>query len=298
MGMRLGASLYESKVIRMHTGIIGAGKVGCSLAKYFVLHGLSLSGFFDADKKAASTAADFAGTDFEEKLEDLVRKSDALFLTVPDGLITTVWNQIRELPIEGTYICHCSGALSAEDAFPGIADRGAFGYSIHPLFAVSDRFHSYKELSDAYFTIEGDKRHIEEVRDLFQSFGNPVRLIEAEDKVKYHCAASICSNQVIALIQESLDLLGDCGFDEESALAALRPLISGNVNKVLASGCAASLTGPVERGDVRTVQKHLDCLDEEDRKLYALLSRKLLSVAGRKNPDRNYGELEALLREM
>src|SRR5699024_451196 len=131
---------------------------------YFVLHGLSLSGFFDADKKAASTAADFAGTDFEEKLEDLVRKSDALFLTVPDGLITTVWNQIRELPIEGKYICHCSGALSAEDAFPGIADRGAFGYSIHPLFAVSDRFHSYKELSDAYFTIEGDKRHLEEVR--------------------------------------------------------------------------------------------------------------------------------------
>ena len=106
MGMRLGASLYESKVIRMHTGIIGAGKVGCSLAKYFVLHGLSLSGFFDADKKAASTAADFAGTDFEEKLEDLVRKSDALFLTVPDGMITTVWNQIRELPIEGKYICH------------------------------------------------------------------------------------------------------------------------------------------------------------------------------------------------
>ena len=244
MGMRLGASLYESKVIRMHTGIIGAGKVGCSLAKYFVLHGLSLSGFFDADKKAASTAADFAGTDFEEKLEDLVRKSDALFLTVPDGLITTVWNQIRELPIEGKYICHCSGALSAEDAFPGIADRGAFGYSIHPLFAVSDRFHSYKELSDAYFTIEGDKRHLEEVRDLFQSFGNPVRLIEAEDKVKYHCAAAICSNQVIALIQESLDLLGDCGFDEESALAALRPLISGNVNKVLASGCVKPPRSP------------------------------------------------------
>ena len=282
----------------MHTGIIGAGKVGCPLAKYFMLHGLSLSGFFDADIHAAQTAADFAGADFEEKLEDLVRKSDALFLTVPDGLITTVWNQIRELPIEGKYICHCSGALSAEDAFPGIADRGAFGYSIHPLFAVSDRFHSYKELSDAYFTIEGDKRHLEDVKEFFQSFGNPVRLIRASDKVKYHCAAAICSNQVIALIKESLDLMGDCGFDEESALAALRPLIAGNVNKVLADGCVSSLTGPVERGDVQTVRKHLNCLEEKDRKLYALLSEKLLSVAGQKNPDRDYSALEALLQEV
>ena len=282
----------------MHTGIIGAGKVGCSLAKYFVLHGLSLSGFFDADIHAAQTAADFAGADFEEKLEDLVRKSDALFLTVPDGRITSVWDQVKELPIEGKFICHCSGALSAKDAFPGIADRGAFGYSIHPLFAVSDRFHSYKELSDAYFTIEGDRRHLEDVKDFFASFGNPVRLIGAEDKVKYHCAAAICSNQVIALIEESLMLLGECGFDEDSALAALRPLIAGNVNKVLENGCVNSLTGPVERGDAQTVRKHLSCLSDSDRKLYALLSGKLLTVAARKNPGRDYGELKALLSEV
>src|SRR5699024_7185904 len=191
--------------------------------------------------------------------EDLVRKSDALFLTVPDGRITSVWDQVKELPIEGKFICHCSGALSAKDAFPGIADRGAFGYSIHPLFAVSDRFHSYKELSNAYFTIEGDRRHLEDVKDFFASFGNPVRLIGAEDKVKYHCAAAICSNQVIALIEESLMLLGECGFDEDSALAALRPLIAGNVNKVLENGCVNSLTGPVERGDAQTVRKHLSC---------------------------------------
>lgn len=279
----------------MHTGIIGAGKVGCSLGKYFVLHGLSLSGFFDADNNAARTAADFAGTDSLEKLEDLVSKSDALFLTVPDGLITTVWEQIRELPIEGKYIYHCSGALSAADAFPGIADSGAFGYSVHPLFAVSDRFDSYKELSHAYFTIEGDERHLGEVQELFASFGNPVRLIRAEDKVKYHCAAAICSNQVIALIQESLDLFSDCGFDEESALAALRPLIAGNVHKVLDHGCAASLTGPVERSDTKTLQKHMDCLDEKDRELYALLSGKLLGVAKRKNPDRDYHAVARLL---
>ncbi|MCI5944147.1 MAG: DUF2520 domain-containing protein [Eubacterium sp.] len=279
----------------MKTGFIGAGKVGCSLGRYFVLNGLSVSGFFDVDEESARTAAEFVGTDFVTELEELVRNSDALFLTVPDGLISTVWNQIKDMPVEGRFICHCSGALSAEDAFPGIKDRGAFGYSVHPLFAVSDKFHSYEELPHAFFTIEGDEEHLNDITALFQSFGNPVRNIKAKDKVKYHCAAAICSNQVIALIQESLDLLSECGFDEESALSALAPIITGNVAHIVKDGTAGSLTGPVERGDTDTVKKHLNCLNEEDRLLYRLLSRKLLSVGKKKNPQRDYSRLESLL---
>ena len=279
----------------MKTGFIGAGKVGCSLGRYFVLNGLSVSGFFDVDEESARTAAEFVGTDYVTELEELVRNSDALFLTVPDGLISTVWNQIKDMPVEGRFICHCSGALSAEDAFPGIKDRGAFGYSVHPLFAVSDKFHSYEELPHAFFTIEGDEEHLNDITALFQSFGNPVRNIKAKDKVKYHCAAAICSNQVIALIQESLDLLSECGFDEESALSALAPIITGNVAHIVKDGTAGSLTGPVERGDTDTVKKHLNCLNEEDRLLYRLLSRKLLSVGKKKNPQRDYSRLESLL---
>ena len=113
--------------------------------------------------------------------------------------------------------------------------------------------------------------------------------------MKYHCAAAICSNQVIALIQESLDLLSECGFDEESALSALAPIITGNVAHIVKDGTAGSLTGPVERGDTDTVKKHLNCLNEEDRLLYRLLSRKLLSVGKKKNPQRDYSRLESLL---
>lgn len=281
----------------MKTGIIGAGKVGCSLGKYFMLHGLNVSGFYDVDAESAKAAADFAGTGYEEELDCLVRKSDALFLTVPDGLIAAVWNQIKDMPLEGKFICHCSGALSAEDAFSGIKDRGAFGYSIHPLFAVSDKFHSYKELSHAYFTIEGDEAHFDDVAGLFESFGNEVRRITAENKVKYHCAAAICSNQVIALIQESLDLLAECGFDEQSAIRALSPIVSGNVEHVLKDGTVKSLTGPVERCDMETLRKHMACLDEKDRILYGLLSQKLVSIGERKNPDRDYEAMKHLLKE-
>ena len=158
----------------MRTGIIGAGKVGCSLGKYFRLNDLEVTGYYDVNENLAKEAADFTATAFIKDLDTIVKESDTLFLTVPDDLITIVWNQIKDMSLEGKFICHCSGALSSGDAFPGIDKCGAFGYSVHPLFAVSDKYNSYKELSHAYFVIEGDERHREDIAGIFRNLGNQV----------------------------------------------------------------------------------------------------------------------------
>ena len=279
----------------MRTGIIGAGKVGCSLGKYFRLANLEVTGYYDVNEDLAKEAATFTETTFIEDLETIVKISDTLFLTVPDDLITTVWNQMKDMSLEGKFICHCSGALSAGDAFPGIDKCGAFGYSVHPLFAVSDKYNSYKELSHAYFVIEGDEKHREEIAGIFKNLGNEVRYIAAKDKVKYHCAAAVCSNHVVALIQESLELLQECGFDEESALKALTPIMLGNMQHIVERGTVNSLTGPVERADVKTVEKHLSCLNEKQQMLYRLLSEVLISIGEKKNPGRDYGRLKDIL---
>ena len=279
----------------MRTGIIGAGKVGCSLGKYFRLNNLKVTGYYDVNENLAKEAATFTETTFIEDLETIVKISDTLFLTVPDDLITTVWNQMKDMSLEGKFICHCSGALSAGDAFPGIDKCGAFGYSVHPLFAVSDKYNSYKELSHAYFVIEGNERHREEISGIFKNLGNEVRYIAAKDKVKYHCAAAVCSNHVVALIQESLELLQECGFDEESALKALTPIMLGNMQHIVERGTVNSLTGPVERADVKTVEKHLSCLNEKQQMLYRLLSEVLISIGEKKNPGRDYGRLKDIL---
>ena len=279
----------------MRTGIIGAGKVGCSLGKYFRLNNLEVTGYYDVNENLAKEAATFTETTFIKDLETIVKISDTLFLTVPDDLITTVWNQMKDMSLEGKFICHCSGALSAGDAFPGIDKCGAFGYSVHPLFAVSDKYNSYKELSHAYFVIEGDEKHREEIAGIFKNLGNEVRYIAAKDKVKYHCAAAVCSNHVVALIQESLELMQECGFDKESALKALTPIMLGNMQHIAEHGTVNSLTGPVERADVKTVEKHLNCLNEKQQMLYRLLSEILISIGEKKNPDRDYERLKDIL---
>lgn len=282
----------------MKIGIIGAGKVGTSLGKYFKTRGISVTGYFSRTPRHAQDAAEFTKTTYYSMLEAIVRASDVLFLTVPDGCITACYQALPVKLIPGKLICHCSGALPSVDAFPGIQAAGAFGYSVHPLFAVSDPYRSYRELSDVFFCIEGDPTHLEALRGLLESCGNPVQVISPESKVRYHAAAAVASNHVVALVAESLSLLESCGFSRESALAALRPLLMGNMLHLSQEGPVKSLTGPVERCDTKTVARHLAAMPSpEDRALYRLLSRKLVRVAEAKHPDRNYQAMKQLLEE-
>ena len=145
----------------MKTGFIGAGKVGCSLGRYFTRKrqgglGLSVEGYFSRSVESAKEAARFTDSKPYESIEGLIKQCDVIFLTVPDGSIGSVWQQVRRCDINGKTICHCSGAMSAQDAFEGIEETGAFGYSVHPLFAVSDKYNAYRELTGVFFTLEGD----------------------------------------------------------------------------------------------------------------------------------------------
>ena len=104
------------------------------------------------------------------------------------------------------------------------------------------------------------------------------------------------SNFVCALVQRSAELLGGCGFSKTDALHALAPLMRSNLAHVIEHGAVSALTGPIERGDTQTVQKHLSCLTErDDRQLYALLGLEQVKMAQEKHPEQDYGTLAALL---
>ena len=187
--------------------------------------------------------------------------------------------------------------MTADEAFPGIAAAGAHGYSIHPLFPFSDRLKCYRELPGAFFCIEGRGPHLAEWQALLTGLGLRVQVIPGESKARYHAACAIASNLVCGLVQESLELLEDCGFSPETALEALTPLIRSNISHILREGPLQALTGPAERGDAGTIAKHLACLPEEDRTLYRAVSRKLTGMAVKKHPETDYSALETILKE-
>lgn len=279
----------------MKIGMIGAGKVGFSLGKYFADNGQNITGYYSELKKDAIEAAEFTGSKVYTDLEMIVEDSEMLFLTVPDGVIASVWEQLKRYHICGKIICHCSGALSSE-IFSDISKFGSFGFSIHPLFAVSDKYHSYKELSNSYFTIEGSPEKMQETVDLLEQMGNTVCVISKDNKIKYHAAAAICSNLVVGLIHCSETLLRECGFDADAAHQALLPIIEGNISHITNDGVVNALTGPIERNDIDTVQKHLKILKNDTREVYVTVSRQVLKIAKQKHKERDYRKLEEILK--
>lgn len=290
----------------MRIGFIGAGKVGFTFGKYIACKGghvkdtagvtdvLEVSGYYSSTRESAKLAAEFTDTRVYESLNSLCECSDVIFLTVPDGQIGKVWNELKLLDIRGKLICHASGAMTS-DIFSGISEADAFGYSIHPMYAISSKYESYKELDRAFFTVEGHDMYAERICEVIQSCGNRCVRIEGRDKVKYHSAAVFASNLVTGLFAIAVKLLVECGFDEHSAVEALAPLFTGNAEAVASKGPVKSLTGPVERCDVDTIKKHLSVLAGDERSVYAAVSRCLVSIAEGKHSDRNYSDLLQIL---
>ena len=267
----------------MKLGFIGAGKGGTTLARYLAPHH-EIVGFASRSHSSALDAASFTDSRAFENIETLIPLCDTIFITVPDGQIEPVWDEIltSAVNLRDKNIAHCSGALSSK-VFAGRQERGAFGYSVHPLFAIPSKTESYQEIHKAFFAIEGDPEHLDEMVKLIKDEGNLVQVIDSKEKVRYHAAAVLASNQVIALYQRACDELMRCGFSAKNAEIALAPLFLGNAEHVAQDGVVASLTGPAERGDMTTINKHLDCLDGSTREVYSLLNETLLDIAARKH---------------
>ncbi len=270
--------------------------MGFTLGKFFAEKGNEITGYYSRNTNSATEAAKFTHTKAYNSLEALVNDSDVLFLTVPDSSIRSVYQQISAFPLRDKYICHCSGAKTSAEVFPDIDKQGAYEFSVHPLFAVSDKYNAYKELSDVFFTIEGNKQKLPEMMKMLKSTGINIQSIDGKHKTKYHASAVMASNLVIGLIWESLQLLQECGFSQEDALRALSPLIKGNLEHILEYGPKAALTGPVERDDMETIAEHLKCITNSNTKSsYCTLSKSLVEIAKEKHPDRDYQDLLSLL---
>ena len=279
----------------MNIGIIGAGKVGVSVGRYLKDNNIRISGFYDTDSDNAAFAAQFTQTDCFSDLEELVKVSDTLFITTPDSVIGSVWDCIKNnMSVQNKIVCHFSGALSS-DVFTDSQSTGASVCSVHPMLAFSDKLTSYRIPANTFFAIEGDETAVSAVKSLFESLGNTVCRIDKSKKSLYHTAASVLSNELVALLDMGYSLLEQCGFSRDDAVGATQNLVSGNVKSVLKNGCVNALTGPVERNDLQTVKKHVDSLNGEDRQIYILLAKRLVEIAKAKNEDRDYGEMSEFL---
>ena len=281
----------------MRIGFIGAGRVGCTMGKYLGLHGCSISGYSSRTRKSAEEAAEFTDTQVFDNRFELIDSCDIVMLTVSDREIIPVWNEIKDYEgLTEKIVCHTSGAMSSE-IFKDTPYQ-VYGYSVHPIYAVSDRFNVYRDFSNAFITIEGSPEKLDSLLRLFTDAGLKTGRISSNKKVQYHASCVMASNLVCGLYGAAVRLMSECGMTEEDAEVALKGLFRDNALGIVEKGAVKQLTGPLERGDAVTVRKHLDAFgDEEVKEMYTVLSRETMKLAAKKNPQIDYDKIfEEVLR--
>ncbi len=116
------------------------------------------------------------------------------------------------------------------------------------------------------------------VVDLIKALGNKFFVRSEETSSIYHLANVFVSNLTLSLLDIGTSYLRKIGLNEEDALKAITPLIQGNWDSIAQKGFVNSLTGPVLRGDITTIEKHISVLEKEDEDLYKILSLNLLKL--------------------
>ena len=138
---------------------------------------------------------------------------------------------------------------------------------LHPLVALPDAERGAERLVGAWFGLAaaGDSLAAEAVASLR---GKVVHVAEA-DWPRYHAAAVIASNHLVALLGQAERVAVSIG----APIDAFLDLARGSLADVAALGAAGAVTGPVRRGDSGTVERHLQALPAEERPGYQAMAR-------------------------
>ena len=233
--------------------VLGTGRVAHALATALTAHGLEVTPLSARHPdRALALAADLT----------VLAVSDDAIGPVAAGLAEEVAGSG-----EGRGVVHCSGALDRTPLAP-LADRGWLTGGWHPMqaFATPDS----PVLAGVAWGITADEVLTARLVELTSILGGRPLQLRAEDRARYHAAAAIASNYTDVLVHHAALLLQDCGLDRDEALRALLPLVRTSLDGLELAGLPAGLTGPLSRGDVGTVRRHLEALADrpETERLY------------------------------
>jgi len=239
-------------------GIVGAGAVGTALGIALSRAGWPVHAVASRDAARRERFRSLVDVDrvFADP-EPILDEVELVILAVPDDVVPVLAGSLRLYG--GQAMIHTSGALGAEVLAPAMAAGTQIG-AFHPLVAFADTERAVAALQGATVAIEGDDQLAAMLADMAEAIGaRPVRLAPGT-KAAYHAAAVLAAGGVVALLDAIAELGRVAGLDEAGSLAIYGPLIEGTLGNARALGIRAALTGPMTRGDVGTLQAHLDTL--------------------------------------
>jgi predicted short-subunit dehydrogenase-like oxidoreductase (DUF2520 family) len=273
----------------MDIGFIGAGTVGTALALRLSERGHCVVAIASRTPASAERLAARLGGGCRVATKDEVAASaEMVFITTPDDAIQSVASEVAWHA--GQSVVHCSGVAST-DILEAAHRAGAQVGGFHPLQSFANVEAALRNIPGSTFGLEAEEPLLSRLKGMAEVLGGTFVVLGPGDKVLYHAAAVMACNYFVTLVKLSTDLWQCFGVDSKTAFAALRPLVQGTVNNLAEVGLPQALTGPIARGDIGTLERHLFALNErvpEVVSTYCELGLQTIPVAlakGRIGPD-------------
>ena len=243
---------------RPPVGIIGAGAVGTALGAALHRAGWPVVAVASRDEARRErfrglvpTARGFA------EATPVLDEAELIILAVPDDAIAGLAGELRLY--SGQALVHTSGVLGAEVLEPARAAGTQIG-AFHPLVAFADTERAIGALRGATIAIEADDQLAALLAKMAEALGATGVRLAPGSKAAYHAAAVLAAGGFVALLDAIAELGAAAGLDEAGALAIYGGLVEQTLDNARALGIRAALTGPMTRGDVGTLERHLAAL--------------------------------------
>jgi predicted short-subunit dehydrogenase-like oxidoreductase (DUF2520 family) len=259
--------IFTMNVMKMNRdtiAILGLGKVGTAIGFLLRSAGYTIAAVASRSLSSLSKGIAYTGGEPYTNFSEAASHAECIFITTSDDAIASVCENIAlgGSIKPGKKVIHMSGGggLILLDA----ARRyGAHTSSIHPLQSFADVEGAIKNIPGSTFGITSDDEikqwSIQVVKDLS---GIPF-FISDTDKPLYHAAACIASNYLTTLIHMVEVIYQSLGLNHEDAMHAFWPLLKGTMRNIEEKGTVHALTGPIARGDMGTLKKHIEALQNK-----------------------------------
>ena len=296
----VGEGIFNGALAKMlKLGFIGAGTVGTALAVRLKGKGYPVAAVSSRSQTSAEKLAQAVGDcrvfDSNQAVAD---NTELVFITTPDDAIAPVVSEIKWHA--GQSVIHCSGADSVDILKPA-KELGAQVGAFHPLQTFASVKQAIENMPGSTFALEAEEPLLNTLKDMATALDGQWVELKASDKVLYHASAVIACNYLVTLVKLATDLWQTFNVPPPKATKALLPLLRGTLHNIDTVGIPQCLTGPIARGDIGTINKHLDALEQTAPHLlptYRELGQQTIPIAlakGKINESRAQ-ELEALLK--
>lgn len=240
-----GASPSELPGAPLDVAIVGAGRVGCSIGRALLARGHRVVAATVVRKDSAKRVLDALGPVPLVEPEDAGLAATVIIIAVPDDVLAETAVRVAKGLREGAVVIHTSGIAGIDV----LAPCGENVAAVHPVQTVAE---PTTEFSHVTFGVTAPA-HLDDWTDWFvrELGGVPLPVLE-ESRALYHAALAIASNFLVTIVADAAEVLGNTRL--------LAPLLRQTVENVIRMGGDEALTGPIVRGDVGTVRKHIGAL--------------------------------------